>query len=73
VLSQRDRLQKTYFPLGAAQLLADIQDARSMLSSLNLSIPVGNSDAGSFFNTQVLQAVDYGVSDALHPRDLFNQ
>jgi exo-beta-1,3-glucanase (GH17 family) len=51
---------------GAAQLLADIQDARSMLSSLNLSIPVGNSDAGSFFNTQVLQAVDYGLSN-VHP------
>jgi hypothetical protein len=35
-----------------------------MLASLNLAktIPVGNSDAGSYFNTKVLEAVDYGVS-----------
>lgn len=35
-----------------------------MLSSLNLgkTIPVGNSDAGSYFNTKVLEASDYGVS-----------
>lgn len=34
-----------------------------MLASLNLNktIPVGNSDAGSYFNTKVLEAVDYGV------------
>ena len=34
-----------------------------MLASMNLpkTIPVGNSDAGSYFNDQVLSAVDYGV------------
>lgn len=34
-----------------------------MLAGLNLAktIPVGNSDAGSYFNTEVLSAVDYGV------------
>ncbi|KAF8913775.1 glycoside hydrolase superfamily [Gymnopilus junonius] len=50
---------------GAAILTASITDTRSMLSSLNLSksIPVGNSDAGSYFNTKVLQAVDYGLSN----------
>lgn len=48
---------------GAALLIADIQDTRSMLSGLSLSTTpqVGTSDAGSYFNTHVLQAVDYGV------------
>jgi exo-beta-1,3-glucanase (GH17 family) len=47
---------------GAAILISFINDTRSMLSSMNLgSMPVGNSDAGSYFNTEVLQAVDYGV------------
>ncbi|KAI9567364.1 glycoside hydrolase family 17 protein [Boletus coccyginus] len=52
----------------AAMLIAWIQDTRNMLSSLNLgkTIPVGNSDAGSYFNTQVLEAVDYGLSN-VHP------
>ncbi|KAF8974172.1 glycoside hydrolase family 17 protein [Flammula alnicola] len=50
---------------GAAVLVANIADTRSMLSSLNLAktIPVGNSDAGSYFNTKVLEAVDYGLSN----------
>lgn len=43
-------------------LVADISDTRSMLSSIGMgSLPVGNADAGSYFNTEVLQAVDYGV------------
>ncbi len=48
---------------GAQLLIANITDTRSTLSALNLGkqIPVGTSDAGSFFNTQVLEAVDYGV------------
>ncbi|KAH0833086.1 glycoside hydrolase family 17 protein [Lanmaoa asiatica] len=52
----------------AAMLIAWIQDTRSMLSSLNLgkTIPVGNADAGSYFNTLVLEAVDYGMSN-VHP------
>ncbi|KAG8213259.1 glycoside hydrolase family 17 protein [Butyriboletus roseoflavus] len=53
---------------GAAMLIPWIQDTRSMLSSLNLgkTIPVGNADAGSYFNTLVLEAVDYGMSN-VHP------
>jgi hypothetical protein len=35
-----------------------------MLSSLGVSIPVGTSDAGSYFNNKVLAEVDYGVSFA---------
>jgi exo-beta-1,3-glucanase (GH17 family) len=48
---------------GAALLRADIEDTRNMLNSMSLSkhIPVGTSDAGSYFNTLVLQAVEYGV------------
>jgi hypothetical protein len=43
--------------------LADIQDTKQMLTDMNLDkhIPVGNSDAGSFFSTEVLTAVEYGV------------
>ncbi|KAF5342436.1 hypothetical protein D9611_001488 [Ephemerocybe angulata] len=53
---------------GAALLLADIQDTRDMLTSMNLkkTIPVGNSDAGSYFNTKVLEAIDYGMAN-VHP------
>ncbi|KAF9054946.1 glycoside hydrolase family 17 protein [Hymenopellis radicata] len=49
-----------------ALLVADIKDTRSMLSDLNLDIKVGNSDAGSYFNNLVLEAVDYGLSN-VHP------
>lgn len=33
-----------------------------MLSSMGVSLQVGNSDAGSYFNNEVLGAIDYGVS-----------
>ena len=46
---------------GAQILIANIKDTRNMLSSLNVNIPVGTSDAGSYFNNKVLAAVDYGV------------
>jgi exo-beta-1,3-glucanase (GH17 family) len=48
---------------GAALLIADINDTKSNISGLSLSktIPIGNADAGAFFNTQVLQSVSYGV------------
>ncbi|KAG6910943.1 hypothetical protein DXG01_005997 [Tephrocybe rancida] len=51
--------------VGAAKLIPYIKDTRDMLASLSLSknIPVGNSDAGSYFNTEVLSAVDYGLSN----------
>jgi hypothetical protein len=55
---------------GAAILTANIADTRQMLSGLNINktILVGNSDAGSFFNNKVLEAVDYGVSSDLRPK-----
>lgn len=51
---------------GAAILINDIQDTRKMLSSLGVSLPVGNSDAGSYFNNEVLAAVDFGVCRSLN-------
>lgn len=45
----------------ASVLIPFIKDTRSMLASMNLNIPVGTSDAGSYFNNQILEAVDYGV------------
>ncbi|KAL4066944.1 glycoside hydrolase family 17 protein [Scleroderma citrinum] len=51
----------------AAILIPWIQDTRSMLQSMGLSsIPVGTSDAGSYFNNQILQNVDYGMAN-VHP------
>ncbi|KAF8556232.1 glycoside hydrolase family 17 protein [Imleria badia] len=52
----------------AAMLIPWIKDTRTMISSLNLgkTIQVGNADAGSYFNTLVLEAVDYGMSN-VHP------
>ena len=48
---------------GAQLLLTNITDTRNQLKALNLpkTIQVGTSDAGSYFNKLVLQAVDYGV------------
>ena len=46
---------------GADALIVNITDTRNLLKSLGMSIPVGNSDAGSYFNNKVLEAVDYGV------------
>ena len=38
-----------------------------MLSSMNMgNIPIGTADAGSYFNTEVLQVVNYGMSN-VHP------
>lgn len=38
-----------------------------MLSSMGLgNIQVGNAEAGSYFNTEVLQSVNYGMSN-VHP------
>ncbi|KAJ7283975.1 glycoside hydrolase [Mycena rebaudengoi] len=48
---------------GAALLLSNITDTISMVKELGLNIPIGNSDAGSYFNTQVLSAVSYGLSN----------
>ena len=43
-----------------------------MLQGMGLSsIPVGNSDAGSYFNNEVLAAIDYGVRPYLSYRILF--
>ncbi|TFK49670.1 glycoside hydrolase [Heliocybe sulcata] len=53
---------------GAALLKTDIDDTRTMLSGMNLAthIPVGTAEAGSYFNTEVLEDVEYGMSN-VHP------
>jgi hypothetical protein len=44
-------------------LIADINDTRSALAALNppANLPVGNSEAGAYYNTLVMQAMDFGV------------
>ncbi|KAK2466072.1 hypothetical protein APHAL10511_001714 [Amanita phalloides] len=48
---------------GAALLLNYVNDTRSSLSSMGVSLPIGTADAGSFFNTEVLSSVNYGMSN----------
>ncbi|CAE6435229.1 hypothetical protein ACGC1H_002862 [Rhizoctonia solani] len=52
----------------AAKLVAKIKDTRDMLAGMGLSknLPVGTSDAGSYFNTPLLEAIDYGLAN-VHP------
>jgi len=49
---------------GGAILVEKIKDTRDALAALNIgkTIPVGNSDAGYYFNTRVLEASDFGVN-----------
>lgn len=53
---------------GAALLIADINDTRSMISqmSLNKTLTIGTADAGAYFNTLVLEQADFGMSN-VHP------
>ena len=51
---------------GAQLLIPNITDTRQMLTDLSIKLPVGTADAGSFFNNEVLAAVDYGMSN-VHP------
>ena len=55
---------------GAALLIADINDTRSMISqmSLNKTLTIGTADAGAFFNTLVLEQVDFGVNASSQAR-----
>ena len=46
----------------SAILKAKIADIRQMLTSMNITLPVGTSEAGSFFNVDLLGAVDFGCA-----------
>jgi exo-beta-1,3-glucanase (GH17 family) len=46
---------------GASILNSYITDTKTMLSNLSLSVPVGTADAGAYFNTEVLENVDFAV------------
>ncbi|KAI0091088.1 glycoside hydrolase superfamily [Irpex rosettiformis] len=54
--------------VGAQLLITNITDAKSTFGGLGLSTTptIGTADAGSYFNTQVLEQVDYGMSN-VHP------
>ncbi|KAE9406777.1 glycoside hydrolase [Gymnopus androsaceus JB14] len=51
---------------GAAILTAFINDTKTMLSDMSVSLKIGNADAGSYFNDLVLEDVDYGMAN-VHP------
>ncbi|KAJ3991265.1 glycoside hydrolase family 17 protein [Lentinula boryana] len=51
---------------GAEILLGFINDTKTMLSNMSISLSVGNADAGSYFNDLVLEDVDYGMAN-VHP------
>lgn len=50
---------------GAQMLLTNVTDTRNAIAALNLdkTLPIGTADAGSFFNTELLQQVDFGMSN----------
>ncbi|CAK5262780.1 unnamed protein product, partial [Mycena citricolor] len=50
----------------ATLLLVNITDTKAMVQSLGLTIPVGNSDAGSYSNNLILAQVDYFMAN-VHP------
>ena len=56
---------------GAALLLQNITDMKTTLSDMSIDLPVGTSDAGSYFNNEVLAAVDYGVRFYFHSDAIF--
>ncbi|KAL6301328.1 glycoside hydrolase [Sparassis latifolia] len=52
---------------GGKLLISNITDMKSTLASNGFgSIPVGTADAGAYFNDQVLQSVDFAMSN-IHP------
>ncbi|KAK7463419.1 hypothetical protein VKT23_006772 [Stygiomarasmius scandens] len=51
---------------GGEALITNITDTRSMLTDLGVTLKVGNADAGSYFNDEVLAKVDYGMAN-VHP------
>ena len=46
----------------SAILKTKIADVRQMLQSMGINLPVGSADAGSFFNHDLLGAVDFGCA-----------
>ena len=46
----------------SALLKTKIADIRQMLTTMNINLPVGTADAGSYFNNDLLGAVDFGCA-----------
>lgn len=55
---------------GAQLLIANITDTRNTLKAAGYDLPVGTGDAGAYFNTEVLEAVDFGVRALRKPYSL---
>jgi len=53
---------------GAQILISYIQDTVKTIAAMNLpkALPIGNSDAGAYFNTEVLQNIQFGMAN-VHP------
>jgi len=51
---------------GAAILIADIQNTMSNFTTMGVTLPVGTSDAGAYFNNEVMAVADYGMAN-VHP------
>jgi len=47
----------------SALLKTKITDMRQLLASMSINLPVGTADAGSYFNNDLLSAVDFGMSN----------
>ncbi|VDB92296.1 unnamed protein product [Peniophora sp. CBMAI 1063] len=50
----------------AAILIPNITDTISQLKSAGYDLQVGNAEAGAYFNDEILEAVDFGMSN-VHP------
>lgn len=50
----------------SALLKTKIADVRQMLQGMSITLPVGTSDAGAYFNNDLLGAVDYGYACISH-------
>jgi exo-beta-1,3-glucanase (GH17 family) len=46
----------------SALLKTKITDIRQLLTSMSINLPVGTADAASFFNTDLLSALDFGCA-----------
>ncbi|PCH39399.1 glycoside hydrolase family 17 protein [Wolfiporia cocos MD-104 SS10] len=51
---------------GAAILISNLTDTKNVLKEAGYALPVGTSDAGAYFNTKVMENIDFGLSN-IHP------
>ena len=49
-------------PAASALLRGNLTDIRQMLKSMNINLPIGTADAASYFNLDLLGALDFGCA-----------